>query len=215
MTVIAIVDYDIGNIRSIENALISQGADVIITNDKNKLLSADGVILPGVGSFKHGMEKLKESNLDGILNDYINTQKPLLGICLGMQLLFSKSYEFGETEGLNFISGEVKKLQLNCDNEFKLPHVNWNAIHNESSSWENSILKNIDAGSDVYFVHSYAAYPSSLENILSESNYSNNRFCSAVQYKNIYGCQFHPEKSGVVGLKIINNFIEICRGKYE
>ncbi len=215
MTVIAIVDYDIGNIRSIQNAFISQGAKVIVTKDKDKLFSADGVVLPGVGSFKHGMERLQESNLNEILEDYIKTQKPLLGICLGMQLLFTKSYEFGETKGLNFIPGEVKKLPLNCDYEFKLPHVNWSPINTAGITWKDSILKGIDAGSDVYFVHSYAVYPTSSENVLSETDYSKNKFCSAVQFKNVYGCQFHPEKSGVVGLKIVNNFIEICRGKYE
>ena len=215
MTIIAIVDYDIGNIRSIHNALVSQGAKVIITKDKDKLLSADGVILPGVGSFKHGMEKLKEASLDEILKDYIHTQKLLLGICLGMQLLFTKSYEFGETDGLNFIPGEVKKLQLNCDTEFKLPHVNWRAIKTDNISWENSILRGIDIGSDVYFVHSYAVCPTSSDNVLSNSEYSSHSFCSAVKHGNVFGCQFHPEKSGDVGLKIINNFIEICRGKYE
>jgi len=215
MTVIAIVDYDIGNIRSIENAFVSQGAEVIITKDKGKFLSADGVVLPGVGSFKHGMKKLQESGLVEILEDYIKTEKPLLGICLGMQLLFSKSYEYGETKGLNFIPGEVKKLQVNCDYNFKVPHVNWNSIIPADIEWKNSILKGIAEGSNVYFVHSFAAYPDIYEHVLSKTEYSNNKFSSAVQHGNVYGCQFHPEKSGVVGLKIIDNFIEVCRGKYE
>lgn len=215
MTVIALVDYDIGNIRSIQNALISQGAEVVITKDKDKLLSADGVILPGVGSFRHGMEKLQESGLDEILSGYIKTQKPLLGICLGMQLLFSKSSEFGETEGLGFIPGMVKKLQVNCECDFKLPHVNWKSIIPANTKWKGSILRGIEAGANVYFVHSYAAYPASYEDVLSETEYSKNNFCSSVRHGNVYGCQFHPEKSGVVGLKIVNNFIEICRGNYE
>lgn len=212
MTVIAIVDYDIGNIRSISNSLVAEGVTVIITSDKIKLLSADGVILPGVGSFKHGMDKLRELKLDIVIRDYVKSGKPLLGICLGMQLLFTSSEEFGETEGLNIIHGLVKKLQLNNDEEFKLPHVNWNSIHTSSLSWEESILKNITAGSEVYFVHSYAVLPSVDKNILSTTMYSNNQFISAVQCGNVYGCQFHPEKSGTVGLTIMNNFIEICRG---
>jgi len=212
MTVIAIVDYDIGNIRSISNSLVAEGVTVLITSDKIKLLSADGVILPGVGSFKHGMDKLRELKLDIVIRDYVKSGKPLLGICLGMQLLFTSSEEFGETEGLNIIHGLVKKLQLNNDEEFKLPHVNWNSIHTASLSWEESILKNITAGSEVYFVHSYAVLPSVDKNILSTTMYSNNQFISAVQRGNVYGCQFHPEKSGTVGLTIMNNFIEICRG---
>jgi glutamine amidotransferase len=215
MTVIAIVDYDVGNIRSIQNALVSQGASVIITKDKKELLSADGVILPGVGSFKHGMEKLQESKLDDILKDFINTQKPLLGICLGMQLLFSKSYEFGEAKGLNFIPGVVKKIMLNCECDSKLPHVNWNSIEPATMEWKDSIFKGIEPGAAVYFVHSYSATPASHGNVLSETKYSKHNFCSAVQHGNVYGCQFHPEKSGVVGLKIISNFIEICRVKYD
>lgn len=213
MTTIAIIDYEIGNIRSIHNAFKSQGATVILTNDHETILAADGVILPGVGSFKHGMNQLNSKGLIETIKLYVATGKPLLGICLGMQLLFTKSFEFGENFGLGLIEGTVDKLELKSLNETKLPHVNWNVIEKSDLNWDGTIFENIENCFDAYFVHTYAAKPVKSVEILSKTSYSNFIFCSAVKHKNVYGCQFHPEKSGVVGLQIINNFIEISRGK--
>jgi len=209
---IAIIDYDIGNVQSIKNSLRSLGEfDIVITNKENEILEADGVILPGVGAFKKGMEELKIRNLPKIINKYVSTGKPLFGICLGMQLLFDKGEEFGLTQGLGLIEGSVKKFPqaLNA----KLPHISWNEIEYDSSKWKGSILNDINDKEDMYFVHSYICMPDDESLILSKTEYGGINFCSSIKKDNIYACQFHPEKSGKSGLKIIKAFIDIVKQK--
>ena len=207
---IAIIDYGIGNVRSIMNAFDNQGADVFLTNSKDEILKSDGLVLPGVGTFSHGMNNLECYDLVDVIKKYVVLDKPFMGICLGMQLLFEESEEFGQTSGLGLISGKVVKLPTKDDDNEKLPHVSWNELNVKSAQWTNTILENIEEGSDMYFVHSFVAQPKDSDNVLSITEYSNHNFCSSVNKGNIYGCQFHPEKSGKTGLKVIKNFIRIC-----
>ena len=207
---IAIIDYGIGNIRSILSAFENQGANVFLTSDKGEILKSDGLVLPGVGAFSHGMKNLESYGLVDVIKEYAALDRPLMGICLGMQLLFEESEEFGKTEGLGLILGKVVKLPTKDNQNEKLPHVSWNELNSNKVPWKNTILADTKEGSDMYFVHSFVAQPRDSYNILSLTEYLNYHFCSSVKKGNIYGCQFHPEKSGPTGLKIINNFIRMC-----
>ena len=208
---IAIIDYGIGNVRSILGAFENQGVDVLLTNNKDEILKSDGLVLPGVGAFSHGMENLISYGLVDVIKEYAALDRPLMGICLGMQLLFEESEEFGKTEGLGLILGKVVKLPTKDNQNEKLPHVSWNELNSNKAPWENTILAETEEGSDMYFVHSFVVQPRDSYNILSLTEYSNYHFCSSVKKGNIYGCQFHPEKSGQTGLKIIKNFIRMCQ----
>jgi imidazole glycerol-phosphate synthase subunit HisH len=207
---IAVIDYGIGNVRSILGAFENQGADVLLTNNKDEILKSDGLVLPGVGAFSHGMENLISYDLVDVIKEYAALGKPLMGICLGMQLFFEESEEFGKTEGLGLILGKVVELPTKDNQNEKLPHVSWNELNSNKVPWKNTILADTKEGSDMYFVHSFVAQPRDSYNILSLTEYSSYHFCSSVKKGNIYGCQFHPEKSGPTGLKIINNFIRMC-----
>lgn len=212
MSVIAIIDYDVGNIRSIFAAFEKVGANPKLTRDRDEVMSADGLVLPGVGAFSHGMAKLKKYGLDDVIKDFAASNKPVLGVCLGMQILLGQSSEFGKTEGLNLIAGSVTRLQLNDPNVTKLPHVSWNELEvPEHLAWDGTILEDVVAEEDMYFVHSFMAVPDNPEHVLSTTTYSQSRFCSSVRNGNIYGCQFHPEKSGSEGLKIISNFVRMSK----
>lgn len=211
MIVIAVIDYGLGNIQSICRALEKSNVDVKLTRNHKEILSSDGVVLPGVGAFPHGMKKINSFGLAEILVEFSKSGKPMLGICLGMQLLFEESSEFRITSGLGIIPGKVEKLSLGNGMSEKLPHVSWNEIISVSD-WDSTVLENVVDGADVYFVHSYCAKPSNERDILSLTTYSGESFCSVVKNNNVYGCQFHPEKSGELGLNIINNFVGLCRG---
>ncbi len=209
MIKIGIIDYGVGNIRSISNALNSFDCETILSDDKKVILGCDGLILPGVGAYKHGMDKLKSKNLIDVINEYVETSKPFLGICLGMQMLFETSSEFGETNGLGLIEGDVKKLP--SQDSIKLPFISWSSIHqNKDLQWDGTILENTKELSDFYHVHSYYADPEKSEHILSYSMYNDFKYCSTVNKNNIFGCQYHPEKSGEEGLKIIKSFIDLA-----
>jgi|LWDU01.1.fsa_nt_gi glutamine amidotransferase len=210
---IAIIDYGIGNVRSILSAFENQKgeADVFLTSDKDEILKSDGLVLPGVGAFSHGMENLKSYDLVDVIKEYATSDRPFMGICLGMQLLFEESEEFGVSEGLGLILGRVVKLPTKDNQNEKLPHVSWNELNSKNAPWVDTILADIEEGSDMYFVHSFVARPRDGDNVLSTTEYSGYHFCSSVKKNNIYGCQFHPEKSGPTGLKIINNFIRMCK----
>jgi glutamine amidotransferase len=207
---VVILDYGIGNIKSISNAIIEIGAIPILTNDPNVILSADACILPGVGAFQKGMSNLQSSNLISVIYDFVKTGKPFLGICLGMQLLFDESHEFGISQGLGLINGSVKKMKLHPNSKDKLPHVSWNELYEPKfGRWLGSLLENTELNSDVYFVHSFAATPINEEEILALTNYGEQAICAAVKKNNITGVQFHPEKSGISGLKMLAKYLSI------
>ena len=207
---IIIIDYKMGNLRSVQKAFEKVGCNkVIISSDHDVIKSADKIVLPGVGSFKDGMKYLKELNLIELLNDeVIKNKKPFLGVCLGMQLLATKSYENGETNGLGWIDAEVIKFDFKSINKkLKIPHVGWNNVILKN---KNILFKDVQNGSDYYFVHSYH-FTTNEDIITSTTNYGFD-FISSVNKENIYAFQFHPEKSQAVGLKIIENFVNLKSG---
>ena len=195
-----------GNLRSVQKAFEKVGNDAIISNDHDIIKSADKIVLPGVGAFKDGMKHLEELNLIEILKDeVIIKKKPFLGVCLGMQLIATKSYENGETDGLGWIDAEVVKFDFTkLDKKLKIPHVGWNNVLLKN---KNILFDNVANNSDFYFVHSY--HFKTLENIVSSNTDYGFDFVSSVNKDNIYAFQFHPEKSQSVGLKIIENFINL------
>ncbi len=199
---IAIIDYGVGNLFSLSHSLQKIGAESVITDDKNLIESAEKLILPGVGAFGDAARKLKESGLDGFIKEQAKGGKPLLGICLGMQLLFDKSYEYGEHEGLGLIKGAVVPLS-DYVSGLKIPHMGWNSLKIVSDS---AILKNLKQSDYVYFVHSYFAKCE--EGLSATANYGID-VTAAVNKGNIYGTQFHPEKSGANGLKILKAFADL------
>lgn len=208
---IVIIDYGVGNVKSIINAFKVNGKDVKLSNDKNEILNSDGIVLPGVGAFAKAMENLEKLELVSIIREYCKLNKPILGICLGMQMLMEESEEFGLNKGLGLIKGTVKKFSFNSNQKVKLPHISWSKINISKTEWQNTILEGVDSKSSFYFVHSYIVHPKNSNNILSTTEYSGLEFCSSIKKGNIYGCQFHPEKSSKDGLFIINNFIKICK----
>ena len=206
---VTIVDYSSGNISSVVNSFkeVAQNkATIEVTSDLNKIQSSDKVILPGQGSFKSCVDALK--NIDGLidtLNEFaINNKKPLLGICVGLQMFADVGYEETETKGLGWISGKVSKID-NQNGKYKLPHIGWNEI---SIVKDSKIFKDIENNSHMYFVHSYEFVPDDKNVISATTDYSSNIVCS-VEKENIFGTQFHPEKSDKIGLKIIDNFINL------
>ncbi len=201
---IAVIDYGIGNLGSVKNALDYLGLENIITSDKEQILSADKVILPGVGAFGDAIDTFRNRGFEPVLNDFIKTGKPVLGICVGMQMLFEYSNEFGRHKGLGIMKGEIIKFDESKDNSYKIPHMGWNQIEVVS---DNALLKGLD-GKDVYFVHSYYLTGND-ENIIAYTTYAGVKYGSAVKKDNVYACQFHPEKSGETGLQILRNFGEL------
>ena len=203
---IVIIDYNMGNLRSVQKAFEKVGCDAIITNDHDTIRNADKIVLPGVGAFKDGMRYLEELGLIDILNqEVITNKKPFLGVCLGMQLIANKSYEQGETKGLGWIDAEVVKFDFsNSSRKLKIPHVGWN---NVSFKNNNICFTDIPNNSDFYFVHSY--YMQTTEKIVTSTTDYGYEFVSSIQKNNIYAFQFHPEKSQKVGLQLIKNFVNL------
>ncbi len=201
---IAIVDYGVGNLFSLKSSFAAIGAEVIVTADPEVLKKADGIVLPGVGAFEDAAEKLRNSGLDKTIKELAQNGKKLLGICLGMQLLFEKSYEYGEHDGLGLIKGAVKPIKDVISPDLKIPHIGWNALIYKKSS---PLFANINEGDCVYFVHSFYAADCE-EAVVAVSEYGA-QLTAAVQHKNVFGCQFHPEKSGKVGLAILKAFAEL------
>lgn len=209
MKIIGVLDYGLGNVRSVSNAIKAIGAIPLVSKDKVKLSSADGLIIPGVGAFSQGMAFLKNENLIEIITDFIASNKPVLGICLGMQMLFDIGMEFDRTEGLGLISGKVDKLSLNGSNT-RLPHIAWETVI-VPESISTPIYDGLDEGQRrFYFVHSYVASEVSDKYVTGLASYGGRQFVASVQKKNVYGTQFHPEKSGVSGLRVLRNFVESC-----
>ena len=200
---VVIIDYNVGNVKSVLNACNRIGIEAIVSRNKEQIKKAKGIILPGVGSFPVAMENLKKYDLIDILNDRKKNNIPILGICLGMQILFEKGFEVKEIEGLSYLKGNVNLIQTTQ----KLPHMGWNQLFFNKN---DSILKYISEKDDVYFVHSYMADFNS-EEVVCYTEYGNVKIPAIVRKDNVIGCQFHPEKSGEVGQKIIKAWKEIIK----
>lgn len=201
---IAIVDYGVGNLFSLKSSLVAIGAEAVVTADQQVLRAADKIILPGVGAFGDAAKKLSDSGLAEVLIEEAKGGKPLLGICLGMQLLFETSYEYGTHRGLGLIPGEIRPIAEVIPAGLKIPHIGWNAL---SFSGEKSpLFRYINEGDHVYFVHSYYA-ANCADSVIATAEYGA-PLTAAAQRDNVFGCQFHPEKSGAVGLNILRAFCE-------
>lgn len=201
MTVI--IDYGVGNLFSLKSSFAAIGEEAVVTNDKNKIRSADRLILPGVGAFADAAKKLRDSDMAEALIKEAEKGKPIMGICLGMQLLFDKSYEYGEHEGLGLIKGSVKPISA-VTSGLKIPHIGWNALIFKKDTPVFSKTKNGDC---VYFVHSY--YAADCDEYVTATAEYGVELTASVQKDNVFGCQFHPEKSGEVGLNILRAFTEV------
>lgn len=204
----AIIDYGVGNLFSLVSSFKKIGEDALVTSDKEVIEKADRVILPGVGAFCDAAEKLGKSGLVPVLEAQIKKGKPVMGICLGMQLLFDKSFEYGEYKGLGLIKGEIRPIS-DYVKDLKIPHMGWNAL--EFRKGRHPLFKYINEGDYVYFVHSFCGVNCD-ESIIAQSEYGMS-ITAAVASDNVMGCQFHPEKSGEVGLNILRAFCEMKEGK--
>lgn len=200
---IAIIDYDAGNLKSVEKALTYLGEAATITRNREKILAADKVILPGVGAFGDAMEKLHSYGLVKLIKEVANQKKPLLGICLGLQLLYKSSDESKGVDGLGILNGRIRRIP-DCDG-LKIPHMGWNSLEIEPGA---KLYKGIANKSYVYFVHSYYLEADNRDEVAATTNYST-LIHASVEKDNIFACQFHPEKSGEVGLKILKNFADL------
>jgi imidazole glycerol-phosphate synthase subunit HisH len=197
-----IVDYGMGNLRSVEKAVSAVGGRPVISADPGTILDADRLILPGVGAFGDAMRNLGRNGLDDAVCKAVHQEKPLLGLCLGLQLLFSRSEEFGSHEGLDLIPGVVRRFD---DSSLQVPHVGWNQIE---AVRPDPLLKNIPAGSYFYFVHSFFVEPERPEDVLAWTSYGRS-FCSIACRGKVWGAQFHPEKSQDAGKQLLRNFLEV------
>jgi len=207
-TLVSIVDYGLGNLFNIQNAFNAIGVDSIVTSDPNEIGNSSHLLLPGVGAFEEGMVNLRKQNLIETILEFADSGKPVLGICLGMQLLLSFSYEGGKHSGLNLIKGEVIPLKRTLD--IKIPNIGWNKlIENNTFGCDNKLLHGIPNELYMYFLHSYQVQVKDTKYMLSSTIYGDNKFCSTIQRDNVFGCQYHPELSGENGLKILKNFIGI------
>lgn len=200
---IAIIDYDAGNLKSVEKALLSLGQECVVTRDFKEIEQADKVILPGVGSFGQAMEQLKKFELDKVLKEIPDSGKPFLGICLGLQLLFERSEESEGVEGLGMLKGEI--LRIPDKEGLKIPHIGWNSLDLQGNG---RLFAGLEEHPYVYFVHSYYLKATEESIVKATTDYSV-RIHASVEQGNIFACQFHPEKSGSVGLQILKNFAEI------
>ena len=201
---IAVIDYGVGNLFSLRSSLKFIGAESCVSSEPDVLRAADRLILPGVGAFGDAAEKLRRSGLDRVVLEEAARGKPVLGICLGMQMLFEKSYEYGEHPGLGLLPGRVIGMEGTLPGELKIPHIGWNALHLTRPS---PLLSRIEEGDCVYFVHSFYAVDCS-DSLIATAEYGL-PLTAAVQKENVMGCQFHPEKSGNVGLNILRAFCEV------
>lgn len=201
---IAIINYGVGNLFSLSSSLKAIGYDTVVTGDAETIKKADKLILPGVGAFEDAIKKLRDSGLDKIIYEEVSLGKPLIGICLGMQMLFERSFEYGVHQGLGLIKGEVIPMENTIPKDLKIPHIGWNYLKIKKS---NPLLKYISDGDFVYFVHSF--YADGCDDAVIATTEYGKEMTAAVAKDNIYGCQFHPEKSGDIGLKILKAFCEM------
>ena len=201
---IAIIDYGVGNLFSVTSSFAAIGADVVLTADPTVIRAADRILLPGVGAYRDAAQKLRETGMGALVREQAADGKPVMGICLGMQLLFEKSYEFGEYEGLGLIQGAVRPIRDVAPADYKVPHVGWNNLH---LTKPHPLLKYVLEGDCVYFVHSYYA-ANCADAVIATTDYGA-PLTAAVAQGNVCGCQFHPEKSGTVGLSVLKAFCEL------
>lgn len=204
---IAIIDYGVGNLFSLKSTFSMLGEQAVVTSDKAEIEKADRIVLPGVGAFGDAADKLRESGLADVITEQTASGKALLGICLGMQLLFDKSYEYGEHDGLGLIKGEIRPIADVIDKSLKIPHIGWNSLKFPENKPVSPLFKYINEGDFVYFVHSYYAADCE-DSVIATAEYSV-PLTAAAANGNVFGTQFHPEKSGAVGLKIIKAFCEL------
>ena len=202
---IAIIDYGVGNLFSLKSSFAKIGAEVVVTSDPTVIANADRLILPGVGAFEDAAKKLRFSGLDRVLLDEVSGGKPLLGICLGMQMLFEKSYEYGEHEGLGLIKGSIRPIRNERNLHLKIPHIGWNQLH--FGAHKDDLFRYIEEGDCVYFVHSY--YGTDCADATIATTEYGDELTAAVHAGSVWGVQFHPEKSGNVGLSILRAFCEM------
>lgn len=205
---VAIIDYGVGNLFSLKSSLSFIDVDAVVTNDPEVIKAASHIILPGVGAFPDAAAKLRATGLVEVIKAEVKAGKPLLGICLGMQMLFEKSYEYGEHKGLGLIKGDVKPIKGVINDGLKIPHIGWNPLIFKK---ESPLFSYINNGDCVYFVHSYYAADCD-ESVIATAEYDK-ELTAAVQNKNVFGCQFHPEKSGKVGLAILKAFVQMKEGE--
>lgn len=208
---IAIVDYQLGNLFSVKKACLLFGVDAVITSDPKEIEAADAIILPGVGAFNEAMQNLKALQLIAPIKSFVESGKPMLGICLGLQLLGKESEEFSGGSGLGIIDATIKKFPTQVENKkISVPHISWNTIYNTSEIWGNSVLRSLKQNEFMYFVHSYFLSCNDKSVELCRTNYEGMEFVSGIKKDNVTAFQFHPEKSGVEGLKIYENwFLDI------
>lgn len=200
---IAIIDYDAGNIKSVEKAMQYLGKEAVITRDRNTILNAEKVILPGVGAFGDAMGKIRNYGLEPVIHEVVDKGTPFLGVCLGLHLLFDKSEECEGVSGLSILKGEIAKIPVGEYN--KIPHMGWNSLELKNNG---TLFRGVENGSYVYFVHSYYLKASDETIVRAETSY-NVRIHASVEKDNVFACQFHPEKSSKVGLQILKNFVEL------
>ncbi|MCB0482522.1 MAG: imidazole glycerol phosphate synthase subunit HisH [Flavobacteriales bacterium] len=203
-----IIDYKLGNLFSVKHACDHVGLRVITSNDVEVIRKADALILPGVGAFGEAMNNINQLNLQPIIKERVEAGVPLLGVCLGLQLLFEESEEFGNQLGLGLLAGTVKKLPNVSEGgeKFKVPQISWNTVHTERVPWKDTILDSVTEGEYFYFVHSYYVSPKNDSEILCSTNYAGLKYCSGVMKNNIIAVQFHPEKSGEKGISLYRNW---------
>lgn len=202
---VAIIDYDAGNLKSVQKAFEFLGADVVVTRKRNEILNSDHVILPGVGAFREAMEKLEQYDLVDTIKEVVKRKIPLLGICLGMQLLFESSEESDGVKGVSLLEGKIVKIPKK--EGIKIPHMGWNSLELKGKA---TLFQGLSKEPYVYFVHSYYLVPSKAEDVVAVTEYGTN-LSVAVEHENLFGCQFHPEKSGEVGLEILRNFLKVSK----
>lgn len=211
LTEVAVIDYGAGNLLSVQRGLEHCGAQVVLTADPERILAAERVVLPGVGAFGSAMRALDALGLVAVLRELARRQTPLLGICLGMQLLLEESEEFGHTKGLGLIPGRVVPLPNTslAGEALKIPEIGWNALQRSEGSpnWQGTLLQDCGSGQAVYFVHSFMAVPSQGGHRLADYDFGGHAVAAVIRKDGIMGCQFHPEKSGEVGLEILRRFL--------
>jgi len=214
---VAIIDYQMGNMFSVQHACDQACLSSFITSDREEIQRADGAILPGVGAFGEAMQNLKRLDLIDVIKEFISSGKPFMGVCLGLQLLFTESEEFGKSRGLDIVRGSVIKFPSIDYNgkKLKVPQIGWNRIHRpkgcDDDLWEGSPLQEVMSGAYMYFVHSYYAVPNSLSAVLSTTNYGNVDYCSSLLIDNVFATQFHPEKSALEGIAVYKKWADISQ----